>query len=450
MSLALAASLPLTAQTSQATKSAKVDSIMSALVGAATPGGAVIVIQDGKAVHQKGYGFANVETKAPITTTTTFDLASVSKQFTAMAIMILAERGKLGYDDPVTKFFPEFPAYAGKITVRHLLNHTSGLPDYMGVFQRRPPGISAEPTSREAMTMLAQVAEPLFAPGEKYQYSNSGYVLLGQIAEKASGLSLPAFLKANVFDPLGMSATVVTDQIPANVANRAISYAPDGDGFKNVDYTPLNRVYGDGNVNTSVEDMYKWDQALYTERLVKQSTLAEAFTPGKLNSGSFTDYGFGWTIANVNGLKVLMHGGSWAGFRTSITRIPTERFSVVVLSNVTNFNPAGAAKRIANVYLGDKIPVKPIVAVDPGTLAAYVGKYELRPGLIIDVTLDRQTLFAYPTGQSKVRLAAESTTQFYVDGAEQIGFTFNKDSTGKVSSLTLRQGADRVARRLPE
>src|SRR4030095_2792444 len=152
--------------------------------------------------HQKGYGLADIETRIPITTKTTFDLASVSKQFTAMAIMMLAERGKLSYDDTLTKFFPEFPSYAQKITVRHLLNHTSGLPDYMGVFrQARPAGIGDEPTSREAVTMLTKMSEPRFAPGDKWEYSNSGYVVLGQIVEKASGMTFPAFLKANVFDP---------------------------------------------------------------------------------------------------------------------------------------------------------------------------------------------------------------------------------------------------------
>src|SRR4030095_8310342 len=135
---------------------------------------------------------------------------------------------------------------------------------------------------------------------------------------QASGMSLPSFLKMNVFDPLGMKTTMVSDQVLAPAMDRAISYAPAGEGFKNADYTPLNRIYGDGNVNTSVEDMVKWDQALYTDRLVKQSTLAERFTPARLTDGSATDYGFGWTIATVNGLRVLSHGGSWVGFRTSI------------------------------------------------------------------------------------------------------------------------------------
>jgi CubicO group peptidase (beta-lactamase class C family) len=422
---------------------------MSALVGESAPGAAVLVVHDGRAVHQKGYGLADISARVPIAATTTFDLASVSKQFTALAIMMLAERGNLTYDDPLTKFFPEFPNYASKITVRHLLNHTSGLPDYMSVFQKRPAGISSEPNSREAITMLAQIVEPRFAAGEKYEYSNSGYVVLAQIVEKVSGMTFPEFMKRNVFDPLGMSTTLVSDQIKAPSANRAISYAPEGAGFKNADYTPLNRIYGDGNVNTSVQDMYRWDQALYTERLVKPSSLEQAFTPAKLNNGSLTDYGFGWSIENRNGLRIVTHGGGWAGFRTFIMRVPSKQFSVVVLSNLGSFVPGAVAKRIASIYLPDKFPAKTSVAVDAATLASYVGKYELRPGFIIEISVDRGHLFAQPTNQPKLQFAAESQTRFYMLAMEDIGLTFNKGAGGKVTSLTLHQRGDQVARRLP-
>ena len=355
-SFAALSALPVAAQSNPSTK---VDSLMSTILPAGGPGAAVAVIREGRVVHQKGYGLADIDTKLPITASTTFDLASVSKQFTAMAIMMLAERGKLSYEDPLTKFFPDFPAYGAKITVRHLLNHTSGLPDYMSVFQRKPAGISAEPSSQEVITMLTQIREPRFAPGERFEYSNSGYVVLAQIVEKAGGVSFPQFLETNVFGPLGMSSTIVSDQIKAPAMRRAISYAPANGAFRNADYTPLNRIYGDGNVNTSVEDMVKWDQSLYTERLVKQSTLEQAFTPAKLNNGSSTTYGFGWMIGTINGLRVLSHGGSWVGFRTYIMRIPSERFTVIVLSNVANISsPGAAARQIANVYLGDRIPTK--------------------------------------------------------------------------------------------
>lgn len=337
-----------------AEKSSKVDSIMSAVVRAGSPGAAVMVIEDGRVVHKKGYGLANVDANVPIDANTVFDLASFSKQFTAMGIMILAESGKLGYDDPLTKFFPEFPAYASKITVRHLLNHTSGLPDYMGVFTRLGKR-DFEPTGREALGMLAEIPTPLFAPGAKWEYSNSGYVVLAQIVEKASGMSFPAFMKKNVFDPLGMSHTLVADEVRPKIANRAISYRPASDHFENIDYTPLNRIYGDGNVNTSLEDLFKWDQALYTDKLVAQTTLEKAFTPGKLNDGSATTYGFGWMIGDLYGRRLVQHGGAWVGFRTYIARIPSERFTVIVLSNLASFRPQVVGDQIAHVYLDQKL-----------------------------------------------------------------------------------------------
>ena len=331
--------------------SARVDSLLKARFADTGPGAAVMVISNGKVVHQRGYGYADIERKTPITATTTFDLASVSKQFTAMAIMMLAERGKLSIDDTLSKFFPELPAYASRITVRHLLTHTSGMPDYMGVFEKKPAGIGAEPSSQDVVVMLSQVPEPLFAPGQKYEYSNSGYTLLGQIVEKASGMSYPVYLRDSIFKPLGMTSTIVSDQIIAPSQNRAISYRLKDGRFTNADYSPLNRIYGDGNVNTSLVDMAKWDQGLYTEILVKQSTLAKAFEPSRLNDGSANMYGFGWGIGEMSGNTVHRHGGSWAGFRTHIVRIPSRKLTVVILANRTDAGTSDLASAITGFYL---------------------------------------------------------------------------------------------------
>lgn len=334
------------------TSSARVDSLIAGLLRSDGPGAAVLVVADGKVVHQKGYGLANLSTRAPITPGTTFDLASVSKQFTAMAIMILAERGQLKYSDSLTRFFPEFPAYASRITVRHLLTHTSGLPDYMDVYRQRADG--SEPSSRDVAGMIASVDTPYFAPGRKFEYSNSAYVLLAQIVEKVSGMPFPEFMRANVFDPLGMSSTMVSDQIKAPSPNRAVSYDSwwmFGWRYRDDDYTPLNRIYGDGNVNTSLEDMARWVGALCGESLVKQATLAEAFEPMRLNDGKSSPYGFGWRLLEWDGQRVFQHGGAWAGFRSNIVLVPPCRLTVVVLSNSKLFKVAEAAQEITRYYL---------------------------------------------------------------------------------------------------
>lgn len=335
----------------QAPRSARIDSLLATVVPAEGPGAAVLVISNGMIVHQKGYGYADVEKKAAITPRTTFDLASVSKQFTAMAIMILAERGKLSFDDTITKFFPELPAYAKSVTVRHLMTHTSGMPDYMEVFNRRPPGISNRPSSSEVVAMLALIREPLFPAGSKFEYSNSGYVVLGQIAEKAAGEPLPQFMKHEIFDKLGMGSTILSDQIQAPSPNRAISYRPRDGAFVNADFTPLNRIYGDGNVNTSLEDMVKWDYALATNFLVKPGMFAQAIVPMTLTDGTKSQYGFGWRLSSMNGQPVMMHGGSWAGFRSGIVRVPSAQLTVVVLSNFAEVEAAEVAQKIAGLWL---------------------------------------------------------------------------------------------------
>jgi CubicO group peptidase (beta-lactamase class C family) len=433
---------------------AQVDALMEQWTRGGTPGAAVLVIHEGRILLKKGYGLANVETKEPIRPDTVFDLASVSKQFTAMAILMLSERSKLSLEDPLTKFFPDFPPYAQKITVRHLLNHTSGLADYMesltaeGKINKdwKPGGF--EPTSAETMRLLAGVKVGRFTAGEKFEYSNSGYVVLGQIVGKASGRSLPQFLKENVFQPLGMKSTLVADESRPKIKNRAISYGLDAGKYENADYTPLNLIYGDGNVNTTIEDMYLWDQALYSHKLVKAATLMQAFTSGKLNSGKETGYGFGWVTWKYGGLDILSHAGGWAGFRTDIMRIPSERFTVVVLSNFARFSPTAQTKKIARIFLSDKLSLPSVVKVDPTVMKKYVGEYELRPQFILTITLEDNVLRLQATGQSKLNLVPKSETSFVVEEVEAIGITFNKDQKGEITGVTLHQNGDHEARRI--
>jgi CubicO group peptidase (beta-lactamase class C family) len=431
---------------------ARVDALLAQWNTGETPGVAVLVVRDGQILLSKGYGLSNIEGKAPIRPDTVFDLASVSKQFTSMAILMLAERGKLSVDDPLSKFFPEFPAYAQKITVRHILNHTSGLPDYMEVLMTagkidkewKPGGF--EPTSADVIKVLAEQKAPRFVPGEKFEYSNSGYVVLGQIATKVAGKPLPQFLKENVFEPLGMKSTLVADETKPKIKNRATSYGLEAGKYVDADYTPLNLIYGDGNVNTTIEDMFKWDQALYTEKLIKTATLKQAFTSGKLNDGKETGYGFGWGIGKFNGMDVVAHSGGWAGFRTDIMRLPNERFTVVVLANWAHFRPADISRKIARIYLADKLPLP--MQIDSAILQKYVGKYELRPQFILDVTLENGGLRIQATGQPKFTLRTVSQTDFSLEEIEGVSITFNRDEKGEVTSATLHQNGDHVAKRI--
>jgi CubicO group peptidase (beta-lactamase class C family) len=336
---------------------------MAAQVAAGGPGAGVLVVQDGRIALEKGYGLAVVEQGIPIRADTRFLLASVTKQFTAMAIMILAERGKLSYDDPLSKFFPEFPAYADSITVRHLLNHLGGLPEYEELFMQlgkvdrdwprssTTPPSAYEPTAADAVALLAQHATPRFRAGERFVYSNSGYVVLGQIIEKVSGQRYARFLRDNIFRPLGMKETAVYDETKPVIPDRASSYRATPAGFQQLDYTPFNSIYGEDNVVTTLGDLSRWDGALYTEKLVRQATLQLAFTPGTLNDGSRTTYGFGWGLQPILGLPAMAHSGGWMGFRTMILRFPAQRTTVVVLANREDFPVGTVAGAIAALYL---------------------------------------------------------------------------------------------------
>jgi CubicO group peptidase (beta-lactamase class C family) len=305
------------------TKSAQVDKLIRALAQRGQFSGSVLVAEDGRIIYQRGFGQADSKRGIVFSPQTPTYLASLTKQFTAMGIMMLAEQHKLSYNDPLSKYFPEFPSYAQKITIRHLLNHTAGIADYVGLGLERP-GL----TNKDVFDVLMRQDSPRFAPGEKWEYSNSGYILLGLIVEKVSGQPYRLFLKRHIFAPLGMNHTFVYDKSTPDVTARARGYNRFGDDS---DYDLL--TYGEGGIYSTVTDMFKWDQALQTEKLVKRSTLDEAFTCGKLNDGSLTNYGFGWAISEVNGEPIQSHGGRYGGFNTYIKRFPNERATIIFLTN---------------------------------------------------------------------------------------------------------------------
>jgi len=309
--------------------------------------GTVLIAVDGEIVFEKSIGFANVKQKTPLAENSSYRLASVSKQFTAMGIMMLKEDGKLDFDDDITKHLPKLP-YKG-ITIRHLLHHNGGLPDYMDLFDlhwdKEEFDLSKKKTAfnNDLVDLFAEHhPDPDFVAGERYQYSNTGYVLLGSIIESASGMTIHDFLNTRIFEPLNMtdSSAFSPNAEVFKPANRVFGFAYRSDGSSvDNDWHYLNGMVGDGGIYASARDLLKWDQALYGEELVSQTTLAEAFTSGKLNSGKETGYGFGWVVerSKNKGLAVS-HGGSWVGFRTSIERLVDRKLTVIVLSNNSTAN----------------------------------------------------------------------------------------------------------------
>jgi CubicO group peptidase (beta-lactamase class C family) len=332
------------------------------------PGMAALLIRNGRIEYRKVFGFADLEARTPITPDTQFLLASVTKQFTAMAIMVLAERGKLQFDDTLAKFCPEFPGYARTITIRNLLNHTAGLTQYQELLvgkvdenyfrSSKSPPAAHEFTAAEALQVLSRQERLRFTPGEKFEYSDSAYVVLAQIIERLTGERYAEFLKETIFDPLGMHDTLVVDERKQKVPRLALGYANRNDRWQDITYTPENSIYGEDGIYSTVNDLYKWDQALYSDRLVSRSTLEMAFTPGRANDGKeiLTDvfthpssYGFGWFISSLHGEKVVEHSGGWSGYATHILRVPGRRVTAIVLTNSSNDDVPDIAWEMAEI-----------------------------------------------------------------------------------------------------
>ncbi|MDR3447247.1 MULTISPECIES: serine hydrolase domain-containing protein [unclassified Dyella] len=322
-----------------------VDALMARYQGDA-PGASLLVIKDGKPLVKHGYGQANLETHEAATPATNYRLASVSKQFTAAAILLLAERGKLSLDDHVRHWLPELPAAHEPITIRQLLSHGGGLIDYEDLM---PADQTAQIHDDDVLRMLAAEPRSYFAPGTSYRYSNGGYVLLGLIVERASGQSLQDFLAKNIFQPLGMTHTLLYVHGGPEVAHRAYGYSEDGAHWVQTDQSPTSATRGDGGIYSSINDLAKWDAALYDHRLLSDASRQLAFSAQNKVSGE-TDvdsYGFGWRIHG----DVLWHSGESMGFRNVIIRWPKQHLTVILLSNRNDPEPYPTALAIGQLFL---------------------------------------------------------------------------------------------------
>jgi CubicO group peptidase (beta-lactamase class C family) len=324
---------------------AKVDAyIKSEMQKQQIPGVAVGIMRNGKMIVAKGYGFANVEHSVPVTPLTIFQSGSMGKQFTATAIMMLVEEGKLSLNDSIAKYFPGAPQTWEKITVRHLLTHTGGMTDYPSDFDFRRDYTEQEMLERIKLVPLA------FQPGEKWSYSNLGYVTLGILINKVSGQFYGDFLRDRVFKPLGMqTARVISEE--DIVPHRAAGYRLVRGQLKNQSWVaPSLNTTADGALYLDLYDMEKWDAALYTEKLLRRASLDQMWTPVKLNNGTTQPYGFGWRLGAAKGHRVVEHGGSWQGFKSQISRYVDDKLTIVVFANSSRADPSKLANGIAEIY----------------------------------------------------------------------------------------------------
>ncbi len=342
--------------------STRIDAVFGPLKSTNAPGAAVLVVHHGRVIFRQGYGVTDLRTLQPIEPNTNFRLASFTKQFTATCIMLLVHDGKLRYDDHLTDIFPEFPAYGRPITIRNLLSHTSGLPDYEDILMKEYSDTPEEkiPQILDAgvLKLLAQQTSGLFPPGSRWQYSNSGYAVLAMVVEKVSGKSFGQYLHDRIFVPLKMNNTLAYEKRKNEVPHRAYGHTKEKDGWRETDQSPTSAVLGDGGIYSSIDDLAKWDRALRQHTLLSAAEMQPALTSVQLSAGQaeFPDgrpvsYGFGWFLDPYKGHKRMSHNGETIGFLTTIQRLPDDDLTVIVLANRTDVSPEKMALQIADLFL---------------------------------------------------------------------------------------------------
>jgi CubicO group peptidase (beta-lactamase class C family) len=398
--------------------------------------GSVLIAKKGKILLSKGYGMANTTSTISNSPTTKFKLASVSKQFTAMAIMILQENGKLSTEDKLIKYIPDYPD-GDKITIHHLLTHTSGIPNLtaLPVFD----SIKGKPHTLEQVIAITKSKALEFEPGSKFNYSNSGYILLTYIIEKASGKKYGDYLKETIFDPLQMKNSGL---YPPNgiLKNAAIGYTEANEGLIPAPYVDMTIPAGAGALYSTVEDLFLWDQALYTEKLVKKETMEKMMTVFKDN------YAYGWMVTKYKDHKKFFHGGGIEGFNTVINRFTDDELCIIILKNVDNYQLFNANKIATAIMFGEKFDLPSehkMIAVDKRIYKTLIGDYEIEPGFILSITTDGSSVFAQATGQDKNEIYPEKEN-FYFLKIVDAQVEFNKDDKGNINALTLYQGGAKM------
>jgi len=332
------------AQSATPVNDARIDAMMSRYAGNVA-GASLIVVKDGKAVVRRGFGYANLEEHTKAGPETNYRLASVSKQFTAASILLLKQDGKLRLEDPVRKWLPELPASDGKITLRNLLTHTSGLIDYEDLI---PADRTAQIDDHDVLRMIAAQNRLYFEPGSAHRYSNGGFVLLGLVVERASGMGLADFMKKRIFQPLGMEHTLMYEHGRGpEVANRAYGYTEADGKWTRTDQSVTSATRGDGGIYSSVDDLAKWDAALYTDKLLNAESRKLAFTPTEPIADPDVDFGFGWRLSG----DTVWHSGESIGFNNVIIRWPKQHVAVIILTNRNEFQPYPLALTIGQLFL---------------------------------------------------------------------------------------------------
>ena len=432
----------------------KIDSIVSLHYSANDPGITILVAKDGKAIYQKALGKSNLELHTPIKLNSVFQIGSITKQFTAVSILMLAEQNKLNIEDKIGKYIPEYADVGKNITIHHILNHTSGIKNKTPLSEKNYTS-RIDRSPKELITYFKD--EPLeFMPGEKFKYSNAGYILLGQIIEIISKQSYDEFIQENIFDKIGMTSSYYGN-MKQIIPNRTNGYVIEQNKYINADYMSLSLAYSAGAILSTTKDLLKWQNALLSNTLLKESSIKQAMTPTILNSGKKIPYGYGFRFSRLGNSPVIAHTGSTKGFTGIALFLPKENMYITALTNCNCKNVNNVAKQVAELFV-TKPDVNKISAVTKTTkqekksitvpvkiLSNYIGTYEVKPNVHLTIGLDNtnQIYLLAPGQTKKVKLFAETQNHFFVKIVDA-EITFNKNETNKVISLMMNQSGRKI------
>ncbi|WP_321517398.1 serine hydrolase [uncultured Bacteroides sp.] len=424
-----------------------VDRIFKSVQTGTTSGVSVLVSKNGEIIYEKGFGYADIGNKVPVTPDTKFRIGSITKQFIAASILKLQEEGKLNVHDTLSKFIPDFPR-GNKVTIHHLLTHTSGIHSYTD----RPNFMRyiTMPVTPAALVDTIKTYPYDFNPGDRWNYSNSGFFLLGYIVEKISGMSLDNYLKETFFKPLGMNNTGIYET-KTLLNNEAYGYSyENGKIIKAINWD-MSWAGGAGAIYSTTKDLYIWNEAIFNGKVLSEASLKAAFTPAELNNKQKTNYGYGWFIQDNRGSKFIAHGGGLHGFMTYLGRQPEKNITVVVFCNSTpapaGIDPGANSASIAEYLLWSDMTKQPSfasdISVDENTLKNYVGRYNYGQGAVLTVTLEGKQLYAQMTGQARYPIYPSSNDEFNWKVVEA-SIKFIKDERGNVTHAIHHQGAQQI------
>lgn len=420
----------------------RIDAALAPYFRAEMPGATVIVVKDGKTVLRRAYGMADTAQGVPMTPDMALRLGSITKQFTAAAILLLQEEGKLSVSDDITRHLPDYPTRGKRITIEHLLTHTSGIASYTG----KPDYVNRMAQDLTVAQMIDSFKnDPLdFEPGSQYRYNNSGYFLLGAIIERTSGQPYHAFLEQRIFTPLGMHDTYY-EGFGHSKAPVAAGHSRGAAGFGAAKPLSMSQPYAAGSLVSTVDDLARWDAAIGAGRLLKPASWQRAFTSYRLDDGKPTNYGYGWDVSKVQGETAMGHGGGINGFSTHALRFPDQKVYVAVLTNSDSgpANPAVVARKAAGIAIGKPYRELREVALDGSALDAFSGAYGIEKGTQRVFRRSGEVLMMQRSGRPPVMLKAASATEFFVPGALD-WYAFQRDAGGRVTAVTHHQDGNMV------